>query len=124
MRTLRYSGRVRRAREVRRAPLEDEPARVDVVHPGDLDRHAVVDVVTVVQVDEGIGAIGAETNLPRRGEGVAGADEGPVLAAGDELVGIHLADIDFVTLRGIEIGDEIEGSEDVASLRRHVIDEL
>ena len=60
MRTLRYSGRVRRAREVRRAPLEDEPARVDVVHPGDLDRHAVVDVVTVVQDDEGIGAIGAE----------------------------------------------------------------
>jgi hypothetical protein len=94
--------------QVRDASLEDEPAGVDVVHPGDLDRHAVVGVVPVVQDDEGVGAVGADPNLPRCGKGVAGADEGPVLAAGGELVGIHLADIDLVTLRRVEVGDDIE----------------
>jgi hypothetical protein len=83
--------------------LEDEPARVDIVHPGVLDRHAVVAAVPVVQDDELVGAVGADLNLSRRGKGVAGADEGLVLAAGDELVGIHLADIGLLTLRRAEV---------------------
>jgi hypothetical protein len=57
--------------QVRDAPLEHEPAGVDVVHPGDLDRHAVVGAVPVVQDDEGVGAVGADPSLSRCGEGVA-----------------------------------------------------
>src|SRR5262249_46065291 len=97
--------------------LQDEPARIHAVQADHPDGGFGSRVTVGVEEDERIDAIAAEPDLSGSRERT-GADEGPVLAAGDRVVRIHLADVDLVSLRRIEVVDDVDGTGDEPAFRR------
>jgi len=79
------------------------------MHADDADHRVVVEKLSVrVQGDERIGAVGEVTDLAPRRELVR-ADEGEVLVARDDRVGVDGTHVDVVSFPAVEVGDDVHG---------------